>query len=181
MDKKETIDKIITDNIKYHPSGNLNKRDMNNSIRTIILSLTKKYSYVYTEEIARDEVIASLYEALFTLSDMMDIDLNNEDFKALLYTITNYNVIRHMFPPKRDTIPELHIKELKEYEDLKDESYDVSDNHSEYSIWLENNKAAILTKKNIAYLCNRNCGTSTEYSVADESTIKKRINKIGYK
>ena len=177
MDKKKAIDKIITDNIKYHPSGNLKQRSMNDNLRIVILSLTNKYSYVYSEEIARDEVIASLYEALFTLYDMMDIDLNNEDFKALLYTITNHNVINHMFLPKRDTIPELHIKELKEYEDIKDESYDVSDNHSEYSIWLENNKAAILTKKNIAYLYNRNCGTSTEYSVADESTIKGRILK----
>lgn len=177
MDKKETIDKIITDNIKYHPSGNLKQRSMNDNLRIVIVSLINKYSYVYSEEIARDEVIASLYEALFDISDMMDIDLNNEDFKALLYTITNHNIIAHMFPPKRDTIPEVHIKELKEYEDIKDESYDVHDNHSEYSMWLENHKDAILTKKSIDYLYNRNCGTSTEYSESEEPIIKKRILK----
>ena len=46
MDKKETIDKIITDNIKFHPSGNLKQRSMNDNLRIVILSLTNKYSYV---------------------------------------------------------------------------------------------------------------------------------------
>jgi hypothetical protein len=179
--KKQIIDKIMTDNIKFHPSGRLNQRIMNNSIRIIIVSLIKKYSFVFeSEEIARDEVIASLYEALFKISDMMDIDLDNEDFKALLYTITNHNVIAHMFPPKRETIPELHIESLKEdktIEDIKDSSYDICDNHSEYSIWLENHKDTILTQKSVTYLYNRNGGTSTEYSESEEPIIKKRIIK----
>jgi hypothetical protein len=179
--KKQIIDKIMTDNIKFHPSGKLNKMDMHNSIRIIIVSLMKKYSFVFeSEEIARDEVIASLYEALFEISDMMDIDLNNDSFKALLYTITNHNVIHHMFPPKRETIPELHIESLKEYEtieDIKDSSYDICDNHSEYSIWLENHKDVILTEKSLMYLYNRNGGTSTRYSEGEEPAIKNRILK----
>lgn len=180
--KKQIIDKIMTDNIKFHPSGKLNKMDMHNSIRIIIVSLMKKYSFVFeSEEIARDEVIASLYEALFEISDMMDIDLNNEDFKALLYTITNHNVIDHMFPPNRKTIPELHIRDFEEektIEDLKDESYDIHDNHSEYSIWLENHKDAILTEKSLMYLYNRNGGTSTKYNGSEEPIIKNRILKV---
>ena len=179
--KKQIIDKIMTDNIKFHPSGKLNQRIMNNNIRIIIVSLMKKYSFVFeSEEIARDEVIASLYEALFELSDKMDIDLNNELYKARLYTITNRNIIRHTFPPKRETIPEFHIKDFKEdktIEDIKDESYDICDNHSEYSIWLENHKHAILTKESMTYLYDRNCGAFTEYNSNESRTIKKRIIK----
>lgn len=175
--KKQIIDKIMTDNIKFHPSGKLNKMDMHNSIRIIIVSLMKKYSFVFeSEEIARDEVIASLYEAFFEIFDKTDID----NFWALLYTATNHKIIAHMFPPKRDTTPEEHMGRLKEYEtieDIKDESYDVCDNHSEYSIWLENHKDAILTKKSITYLYNRNGGTSTEYNRSEEPIIKKRILK----
>lgn len=179
--KKEIIDKIITDNIKYHPSGKLKQRSMNDEIRIIIVSLIKKYTFVFeSEEIARDEVIASLYEAFFRLSDKIEIDLDNKEFLALLYGITNRIIIDHLFPHNSDTFAELHIKELKEdetIEDIKDESYDVCDNHSEYSIWLGNHKTIILTEKSLTYLYNRNGGTSTKSNSSERQVIKDRILK----
>lgn len=181
MNKKEMIDNLIIDNIRFNDNGRMDIKYMNESIKIIIFSLMNKYSFVYgSDKIARDEVIASLYEALITLSNKMEIDFNNEDFRAILYTATNHNVINHMFNSKREFEPEVHIEDIDEYktiEDLKDESYELRNNHSEYSIWLDNYKNVILTEKNITYLYNRNGGTSTKYSESEEPTIKNRILK----
>lgn len=195
--KKVIIDQLVEEMIQILITEVNNTENKSNLIivhktHGLVGGLVKKsigkYSLDWSSDIIRDQVYASVYEAMTKVSKDFadeDINLNNNEFKAKVFVLSELLIKENLIErSKRNRDGEI----IAEHEELVDPQADeetgksrleelLNEYHSEdqkmnhFLRWFHSNKAKILTKKQLTFINNE----LVDMEPKAVSNIKKRI------
>ena len=186
---EEMIQILITEvNNTENKSNLIIVHKTNGLVGGLVKKSIGKYSLDWSSDIIRDQVYASVYEAMTKVSKDFadeDINLNNNEFKAKVFALSEFLIKRDLIEPskrnrdgeivaEREELIDPQIDEetgKSRLEELLNEYHSDDQEMNHFLRWFHNNKSKILTKKQLAFINNE----LVDMDPKAVSNIKKRI------
>lgn len=201
MNNKAAVDRLITEMVQVlitEIDTTINKSNLIFNHKTdkmtgqLIAKSIGKYSLEWSNDIIRDQVIATIYEAMLLVSKDMnesEIVFDNSEFMGKVYILTEKMIKKELILASKKSsdgsiigYPEEPISPLAEADEFTSRLEDLlnasskgmpekEDKANHFLLWLEANKKKILTKKQLQLINNE----LIDISRASKHNMKKRM------